>query len=244
MVRNAEKRAAMAGRDAGGNLIDPRTSAPVSMSEADRVAVALDAVTARATPPDACSDDVPVSPARGPMVVHRPVVAVLTDNGPRVIREPLPHGAAARVASPLDLLEKASRCKSGGALFTPAQHIAAANYAALFELVNGGMVKCSSLEAQVGGGGAGSFMDAAVDNIFRLRKMDAAIGAEPVLTPRGAMAQPGRRTIRSDILVRWVLVKQEPLRALLAGHGWALQSRYLATTKAGLARALDRLYGV
>lgn len=241
--RGKAVRAAVAGRDARGQLVDPASGAAVEMSEARRVQLALGDVRGRAAPPDSCSAEIPVAPARGPSVVWRPSVAYITEGGPRVRREPMPAGGPARIVSALDLLELASRRRDGAPVFTVAQHLAAAEYEALFERVHGGRVKCSDL---VGApkGGSGSLMDAIVHDVARLRRMDRAVGAEPVLRPRGARAHAGRRTIRADVLVHWALIRQAPLARLLQRAGWSGKSAHRRVLLDGLAAALDRMHGL
>lgn len=241
-VDKAELRAALSGRSADGALVDPVQGEGFTMTEARRVGLALGAVKARAVAPDVCSPAIPVAPARGPMAVHRPVEAYMTGSGPRVRREPMPGGVAARVVSPLEVLELASRRRDGAALFTVAQHVAAAEYVALVERVASGRVKCSDLVGVVRGG-AGSVMDAIVHDIGRLRRMDEAIGREPVLAPRGR-AVAGRLVIRADLLVHWALIRCAPLSGLLARRGWCKQAKHRERLQAGLAAALDRLHGL
>lgn len=213
---------------------------PLVGNERDRAA--MRDLLAKASPPPICSTAIPVAPARGAMAVFRDVETVMTPNGPRQRLADIPTGAAARVASALDLIELAARGRERGALFTPAQHAAAAEYEALFERVNSGRVKCSSLQAGAGGG-AGTVIDAIVDDIARLRAMDARIGRAPVLSPRDATAMPGRSSVRTNDLMRWAIVGRKPLSRLLLARGWACQSRYLKTLRTGLAGVLDAIYG-
>lgn len=244
MSGGAKLRAAVAGRSAAGNLVDPASGQAVAMTEARRVSLAIGAVKAAAAVPEVCSPAIPVAPGRGPMTVHRPFVAVATASGPRVRREAFPGGAPARVASALDLLERASRRRDSGPLFSVAQHIAAAEYVALFERVNSGRVKCVDLSGARSGDGAGSVMDAIVGDIQRLRRMTRAIGSGVVLSARGSAAQAGRRSVRADGLVAWVLIRGESLSALLGRYGWGCQTKYRERLQHGLAAALDRLHGL
>ncbi|WP_370301006.1 hypothetical protein [Pseudooceanicola sp.] len=222
-----------------------------SLTEQERIRKMID----DARPPAGCSPNIPVSPARGAMQIFAPMESYLTDNGPR--QRPAYDrdlGAAVRVASPLDLIElKASgRSANKGPVFDKAQHIAAGEYEALFERVNSGRVKCSSMDVGMGGG-AGSFMDTLINDIQRLRRMDSAIGAAffhegtgsvPVLAARGATAQPGRRSIWIATLVHSALIRHDPLKSILERHGWAVQTRYRKRLQMGLATALNAISGL
>lgn len=236
-------RAAVAGRNAAGRLADPVSGKSVQMTEARRVSLAMEAVRSLASVPPGVSDQVAPSPARGATVAFVPRETYLTEAGPRVRREPMRSGAPVRLVSPLERLEVASRSRKGGPVFTVAQHLAADAYAALFEAVHGGRVKCVDLNRS-GGGDAAGVMDAVVHDIQRLRRMDRAIGHEAVLAPRGPRAQDGRRVIRADQLVRWAVVAGDPLAGLLRRHGWDKQTRYMERLQRGLAGALDRLHGL
>ena len=247
MARNIDRAvsAALAGRDQLGNVVDPGTGNAVRMSEARRVQLALSAVKAEAAHPDGVSDVIPIAPARGPADAWRDTEAYMTDSGPRIRRAPIPAGSPLRVCLPLERLEAASRRRrKDGPLFTVAQHQAAAEYEALFIRVHGGRVKCSDLDGGRGGGNAAGVMDAVINDIQRLRRMDRAIGHEPVLSPRGVTAHPGRVTIRADVLVYWVLSRAEPLEGLLQRHGWSVQSRYRRKLLDALGAAMDRLHGL
>jgi len=207
-----------------------------------------------ATPPEGCSTEIPVSPARGPARVFREVEVYMTANGPRRRSVRPKVGDAVRCASALDLIEVRSRSrKRPGPIFSPAEHMAAAEYEALVHKVQAGQVKCSSLDGGTGGGDAAGVMDAMIDSIQRLKRMDRRIvecfhdeklGHVHVLRAEGPAAQLGRRSIFIQDVVAWALIRREPLTALLARRGWPKQTRYLETLQKALSRALSAIYGL
>jgi hypothetical protein len=179
-----------------------------------------------------------------------PVVEVeLTDSGPRARRQTRDGFHAARVVSPLEFMELQSRRRLKGQyqpLFTNRQHVAASDYAALFERVNGGRVKCSNLEATGGGSDGGGFMDALVDDGQRLRRMHAAIGSGSALfnASPSARSDQGRRRIGVLDVVDRFCVHRASAKDVLVAFGWSPQTRYRNAIRQALCVALDGLYGI
>ena len=220
---------------------------PWSSLADDRLARAK--MLANAAPPADCGFAIPVAPARGPVAVHRPVIAYMTADGEVERQDYRPGAAAARVVGPLEEMELAARSRGNGVAFTPSHHATACEYEALWHKVNGGGVKCSNLEASGGGGGL-SVTDEMLGSAQRLRWMDERIATlrdgsrRIVLAPVGWLAQPGRLSIDAPLLVHWSLIRRKPLARLLESRGWARQSRHLKTLKLGLIASLDAIYGL
>lgn len=220
--------------------------------EAEALRVAR--VIADATPPEGAGTGVHAAPARGAARVFREVQVVMTANGPRRRSTRPAEGDAIRCASALDLIEVRRRSRDAdGPIFSPAEHMAAAEYEALFHRVMSGRVKCSSLDGGTGGGDAAGVMDAMIDSIRRLERMDARIASQffdqrtghlHVLRAEGPAAQAGRRSIFIQDLVHWALIRREPLTALLERRGWPKQTRYLQRLQKALAQALTAIYGL
>lgn len=210
----------------------------------------LQKIKDRAQPPEGCSPTIINAPARGTIWKHRPSEAVLTENGVRFQSMTEAGFDAVKVASPLDVMEdqsKRSRGKKYQPLFNNVHHSAAAAYSALFERVNSGRVKCSSLDGSTGGGSSNrSVMDAIIADIQRFDRMRAVLGKRLALQNIGQMAHAdrGRKAIAYADLVHAVCVREWSLTDILKGHGWAVQHRYRIKLQASLMTALADLYGL
>lgn len=189
------------------------------------------------------SDAVLRPPARAKDALHpfHDRVAEMTPNGPRDRREAYQAGCPARVAEGLELVESRQRGKHP-IVFTARQHLAAAAFCEVSHKVAAGNVKLSSFDGGAGGGGArASVSEAMLDAVQRHRRMVAAIGFAPVLQPRGATAQAGRRTIDRLTLMQAVVVNCEPASHVLARFGWQSQTRHLTALHVALGEALDAI---
>ncbi len=224
-------------------------------AEADRLRKMIKA----ATPPETCGGEIPVAPARGPMLRFTPREMVPTASGGMVARRSGWLGRdAARVADVFDLMLaqalKAHQRQTGGpegfvAPFNAGQISAARDYAALSERCAASGVKCSSLEAlaQRGGGGGGDREAAMLRDFRRLRSLQARIGdglAREVRRIRPSDRGEARcQAIRVRRLVDLVCLGDKSLSAVLKLHGWVPSTAARAGLRQALCGALDRMQG-
>ncbi|WP_373354089.1 hypothetical protein [Pseudoroseicyclus sp. CXY001] len=200
-----------------------------------------------ARPPADCSPAIweHIAPARAPLRAFRPEEAVITQDGNvRVRDEPMPDGLPARVTSPLSAIEALScRGRGKGKPFTVGQHLAAEAYADVVHLMAASGGKLSNFDGMPGGSGD-SVTDAMIETARRLRRMESAIGDGPALLAEGALAMPGRRTIRRRVLAWQALIAGRSLGDILAAHGWAARATNSARLRAALGSLLDDLHGL
>lgn len=224
-----------------------------AMAAAERARVAD--LLARATPPDACGPEMPVAPARGPMLAFTPRKVVQTEAGNyRSVSDGYVGRRAARVADAFDTMTRKAfeaHGRAGGdeADFVPpfsvGQVEAGREYAALVERVASSGLGCVSLEAAGRGGGGGEGVQAAVfRDIERLRFLRARVGhglAKEVrrIRPDGAK----RRVIWARVLVDQVCIEGLSLSEVLDRHKWPVNGRERDALRAALCSALDRMRG-
>ncbi|WP_299734679.1 hypothetical protein [uncultured Roseobacter sp.] len=212
-------------------------------AEASRIAD----VVSRGAVPGECSPKIIPAPARGPAVVHRPVEAVLTDNGPR-----LRHGTeqgfhALLVNSPLQRMEIKAQ-NAMGEDYTPRyttwQHKAAFDYAMVAERMAKGRMKCTNLDG-LARGGAESVTDAYVIDKERYERMRERIGLRVALRFKGskAFAKQGRKLILCLDLVERVCHRGDDFQTVLRAHQWQVRARYYERLHEALRASLDSLYG-
>lgn len=208
---------------------------------------ALRAILDAAAVPAECGDAIPVAPARGPALAFTPRETVMTDNGPRLRNSGWKGRRALRRSDAFDAMrDQAARRagKAGGVPpFTSAQEAAGRDYAALVERVAAAGLRCSSLEASCGGGGARAVSEAVAQDMRRLAVLRRRIGdgvAKDVLRPsKGGL----RGAIRVRALVDAVCVGGMTLAQVARAHGWAADGRVIGVLQRALAAALDRMQG-
>lgn len=204
-----------------------------------------------ATPPLCVSDAIPVAPARGAQIVERPVEAIMTDSGPRVV------GAAfgeyrVRVGDAFDKMEESAlrshkRHRPDEVFvppFTPGQVQAARAYATLVERLDASGLKCSSPETQIEGGASDLTMSEAVsrdmDRLAMLRRrVGPGLAKDKVRPSKGGM----RSAIRLQDLVDQVCCGERTLSEVMRHSGWGNNARIRGVLRDALARALDRMQG-
>lgn len=239
--------------EAGLRIGAPCTRAPLFRQIAS--AAAIIAVKEAGARPAGTGDGVQdCAPARGPAQLFRPEELVRTASGNLAYRRMTAPGAAAlRLADAFDVMQEqaARRARSRGSdvppLFDPAQIEAGRAYGRLFERVDAGGVRGSSIEvlSSASPGSGGSFIDAYCADAARLRRMQAAIGDGWALEPRAAAHHADRRrAIRVRAVVHLVAVGGETLSDVLVRYGWTPQTKQRETLRAALVLALDRLYGL
>lgn len=217
----------------------------------------------RATPPVSCGPEIPVAPARGPMIAFAPRKMEITENGGLVRRHDGYLGRdAARVADAFDRMAQQALRAHGKRLkraeaegreasafvqpFTPGQIAAARDYAALTERCAASGIKCSSLEAiRNQGSGGGDREVAVLQDLQRLRALHRRIGDG--LAKELRRIRPGgndkRRAIRVRYLVDQVCLSGLTLGEVLVSCGWAEDQKLREALRAALCRALDRMQG-
>lgn len=220
---------------------------PRQMAEADRLAQ----IIRLATPPDRCGPAIIAQPGRGPMVAQAPMGLIPDGTADGWKRAHLGYRGRdhARAADAFDLMQmQAARAagRDGAAvvLFTAAQIGAGRRYAMLAERHAAAGMRCSSVEAQRGGGsGGGSFIDQVIHEGDLIRAMQRAIGDGVALAIRRVRpsARGTRAGIRDRALVDAVCLQGQTVSQVLAAHGWAVYGETQKSCRAALCAALDRM---
>ncbi|MEL6959820.1 MAG: hypothetical protein AAGL89_12800 [Pseudomonadota bacterium] len=219
---------------------------------------ALAAQIANAAPPDECSVDVPISPARGPVTPYQDyhVVAVGAEDF-EVTKIRYKSGAPARALDLFDKMMAQSSRRRDGPAFTMLHAMAARKYRDLTEQVkSSGLAASPVFSDKLGGSGKRDAMDAYMANTQRLAWMHASIGdaiAKDIKRKAKAidnggrivgeveLRQIGKRLITVRMLVDLVCLQEKSLRAVLMAHGWRDSGKNLKTLRAALCAALERI---
>ena len=243
--------------------------AEVQAAEAGRIA----GILAKAAPPAECGPAMPVAPARGPMAVIRPRGLApggqaAIDTGYMAPGEAIPRKAM-READAFDAMMRraidahaAAVAKAEAAWtgdpdrfraprFVPplssSQIAIGRHYQALVERHTAGGVKCSSLEAQRGGGCGGEFMDAYLAEAREIDALRRRIGDGAALLVRrvrpSARGGAAAGMITDRALVDAVCLAGLSLAEVLRRHGWCSDGKHRAKLRTALAGALDRMQG-
>lgn len=128
-------------------------------------------------------------------------------------------------------------------VFTPAQIGMAARYRDLVEWRAGSGIKCAKLEAGMGGGGS-DYLDRFMDAGAELRRLEAAIGAEVVLSPRRHLDRGNARgilTLRQAVDA--VILRGWSLSRVIERAGWEPKGTVRRTVRDAIRGALDRMQG-
>ena len=213
---------------------DPAAGALRLAAEARRV----EAVMARATPPDAMAA-APVAPARGPMQLVSQFEVM--PGGTR--RRASPHW---RAACALVVMVEQARQRGDAerpAPFTPAQIDTAAKYRTLTEWRDGSGIKCASIEAgRACAGGGADFMDRYLDRGATLDAVHRAIGTGAAMSPRRHMDRDNaRHTISDRAAVDMVVLAGRDVSAVLRAYGWPCNGLNRKALRAALCATLDRM---
>lgn len=203
---------------------------------------------AQAAPPERCGPAIIAQPGRGPMIATAPR-GVVPDgaDGWAVEHVGFAGRDMARAADAFDLMEaQARRAARGGhvSLFTPVQVATGRRYAMLVERHDASGMRCSSVEAQRGGGcGGGSFIDTVIHEGDLIRAMWRAIGDGAALAVRRVRpsVRGTRVGIRDRAIVDAVCLRGETVGQVLAAHGWALGVPLREAARVALCAALDRM---
>lgn len=214
-----------------------------------------------ATPPEGTGDAIPVAPGRGPVISFMPYRTVMTENGPRSMRDGHKGAKAVQVTDVFDhMIDQAMRshcrlvknAKSKKAKvpayvppFTVGQVAVAREYATLTERCHASGLKCSSLEALRNASNSGGDREEAMLADFqRLRAMHRRVGDG--LAKEVRRIRPGgdkRSAIRARDLVDRVCLGGQTIAEVLAACGWSVDQKSTEALRKALCSALDRMRG-
>lgn len=202
---------------------------PFAATEAERMA----GLKAAAMPPASCGPEMPVAPARGEVVAYPPMAMLPTGQEGYALQHAGFRGRdALRARDALDGVAGLSGtlAKAGRA------------YAALVERHASRGLRCTSVEARIGGGGCGGnrdYTDVLLGEARLIERIQAAIGDGLALE---VQRQGGkRRAIPVRRLVDMVCVEGRPLDGVLKVHGWSLGSATREPLRLALVQALTRM---
>ncbi len=207
----------------------------------------LAVMIARATPPESVSPMIPIAPARGPAVVAPQFETEIIDGKPVRTATTFAGAHPVRVADVFDLMRLQANKRGGGSTLTRAQEGIGRDYTALVERCASGGVKGSSFEPTIsGGGGAGGYSEAVLQDFADLRAMRIKIGDGAALVAVNARAHADRARVgvKVQYLVDQVCLADWPLSRVLVRCGWSASSRNIAALRKVLAETLDRMGGV
>ncbi len=206
-------------------------------------------VKADAVNPQACSQEIPVAPARGPVAAFRE--GYWYEKNGRVEWRDLPYrsGCPGRTRDIFDTMTDQATRRGGGLPFTAGQVGTARDYRALDEKVQSAGMKCSkAFDVEIGSNGGADFMTAYRRDIERLGWFKRAIGRGDALSVRrhGAhtMDRGQRRSITDAVLIEMVCIRQHALNAVLEAHGWSLAAKNRKPLQSALCAILDRMQGI
>jgi len=212
-------------------------------------------ILARATPPEVCGPDIPVSPARGGMRAFMPFEQVgnaRIATGYRARGEDRPRQAVARldVWDRMEAVAREVHARVEGAPafvppFTPAQVAMARAYRDLVERYDASGMRCSSVEARTGGGGERGVSEAVAADGARLAQLHRRIGdGVSVAVRRVRPSDRGARlAIKCRVLVDAVALGDRTLSQVLRAHGWAVKGAHREALRWALGAVLDRMMG-
>ncbi|MCA2014392.1 hypothetical protein LCM17_23075 [Cereibacter sphaeroides] len=203
----------------------------------------LVAIKAAAQAPERCGPEIPVAPARGPMVAFAPKAMRPTAEGYELQHVGFQGRDAARAADVFDTMALQARRRGGHDPFTARQVDAGRLYAALVERHSSVGLKCVSVEAQGRGGkgsGGGSYMDAVVAEGDVIRRLEAAIGTGFALEVQRARDSK-RRSITLRRIVDMVCLEGRTVTDALKANGWSIKGDTVTEARNALAAALERM---
>lgn len=206
------------------------------------------AVVARGAVPVECGPDVPVSPARGPVVSIASVVLVHDRDGEA---HEVPGGwkcrNTPRVADVFDVMGASAKRAGRDHPLSPGQIAMGRSYRDMVERYESAGVRGTSLETRAarGSSGHGSFIDGLLQTRDRIETLRFRIGSGVAMDLRRVRpsARGSRVAITDRRLVDMVCLEDQSLTAVLVAHGWVKDKRTLAAVRGALVAALDRMAG-
>lgn len=213
---------------------------PPVLSEADRLA----ALSARAVPPERCGPEIPVAPARGPMVAFAPMEMQMGEAGPALVHVGFRGRDAARAMDVWDEMARQARRAGGDEPFTRAQVAVGRAYSTLVERHAARGLRGVSVETMMvgrGGKGGDGFADAVVTEGRRIEALQRAIGDGVALEVR-RVSRRARGVVTVRALVDGLCLEGLTISTLLRRSGWS--ERDMPTVdraRAAVSAALDRM---
>lgn len=225
--------------DAARSVARARGLPPPLLTEAERVV----AIKARAVAPERCGPEIPVAPARGPMVAFAPMEMRRTEDGYDLVHAGHRGRDAARAMDVWDQMARQARRAGGTDPFDQAQVATGRAYAALVERHAARGLRGVSVETMaVGRGGAagGGYADAVLAEGRRLDALVQAIGGGVALEVR-RVTRRARGVVTVRQLVDGLCVEGLTLANLLRRSGWDTNGATIETAREAVAAALDRM---
>lgn len=216
-----------------------RALPPPLMSEADRLA----ALKARAVAPERCGPEIPVAPARGPMVAFAPLEMRRVEDGYDLVHAGFRGRDAARAMDVWDVMARQARRAGGDEPFTRVQVAAGRAYAALVERHAARGLRGVSVETMAvgrGGQGGGGYSEAVLAEGLWLDAMVAAIGDGVALEVR-RVSRRARGVLTVRALVDGLCLEGLTLTNLLQRAEWDTNGPTIETARGKVAEALDRM---
>jgi hypothetical protein len=212
---------------------------PPLLSEAERLAY----LKARSVAPESCGPDMPVAPARGPVVAVTPLAMRRGRDGYDV--EHVGHAGrdAARARDVWDEMADQARRAGGVAPFTPAQVATGRAYAALVERHQACGLRGISVETMMagrGGSGGGGYMDSVLAEGRRLDALNRQIGDGVALEVQ-RRSRRARDVVTVRALVDGVCLHGRTVADQLRRSGWDTNGPMLDKARGVVAAALDRM---
>ncbi|MCL4069014.1 hypothetical protein M3484_20870 [Pseudomonas sp. GX19020] len=203
----------------------------------------LRALRSRAVPPASCGEDMPVAPARGPVVAFQPKQPVLMDDGRHEVHAGWLGRDAGRASDAFDRMADQSRRAGGVDPFLPFHKLTARTYAALVERHSCVGLKGRSFETMMGGrsgGGGDGVMDLILDEGATIDAMRRAAGDGWALEVR---RQGKRRRVPLTVLdlVDRVCLQDKTIGEVLRACGWSEKGETRAWAQDALCGALERM---
>ena len=190
--------------------------------------------------PGECGPDIVDAPARGEVVLWRPVeMAPVGEDGWEAREAGWRGRAAMRRADVFDRMwDRAAR--QGRAMALSIEQVEAGRaYAGLVERLSAAGVGCQRWD-DVGGGG-GAWIDAVIADRRRLERMRGQLaGVALAVSRRGR----GRIDVRVRDLVDLVCVEDRDMSGVLRAHGWAAKGAHRRVLTEALGAALDKMRNV
>lgn len=211
--------------------------------------------------PDGVSTEILAAPARRGLDRFHDLqmVAVGTEEF-EAVEQRYKSGGPGVVRDVFDTMVDQITRRGGTSPFTVSQVSAGREYRDLHERLQSAGIKCSSaFDTASGGLGSKDFMDVYLADSWRMGWFHKAIGDGVAKDTRGKLrTRSGKRTRVTNVdlagfgkkiitvraLVDCVCIFEQPLSAVLDGHGWAATGKNRKTLSAALRAALTRMQGI
>ena len=195
--------------------------------------------------PSEVSSEIPIAPARGPVVPFREGYWHEKAGKAQWRWVPYRSGCPGRVRDIFDTMTDQATRRGGDLPFTEAQVGTARDYRALYERVQAaGFKRSKAFDVQMGGQCNTDFITAYMRDTNRLARFHAAVGDGIAKE----IKRPGPGQTRHPILVRRlvddVCIRQYALSEVLKAHGWAVSGENRKALQDALCASLGRMQGI